>query len=66
MFPVIATPVEVPVPENMEELTALWKKSTGHTPVIHYSASKMTAPSFEHGFPHGKRAGDDASKREIS
>ncbi len=28
-FPVITADGEIPVPENMEELKALWKKSTG-------------------------------------
>lgn len=31
-FPVITADGEIPVPENMEELKALWKKSTGGTP----------------------------------
>lgn len=30
-FPVITADGEIPVPENMEELKALWKKSTGGT-----------------------------------
>ena len=37
-FPVITADGEIPVPENMEELKALWKKSTGGTPEEYESA----------------------------
>ena len=41
---------EIPVPENMEELKALWKKSTGETPEEYESASKHTGPIFDLDF----------------
>lgn len=46
-FPVITADGEIPVPENMEELKALWKKSTGETPEEYESASKHTGPIFD-------------------
>ena len=45
-FPVITADGEIPVPENMEELKALWKKSTGGTPEEYESASKHTGRSL--------------------
>ena len=49
-FPVITADGEIPVPENMEELKALWKKSTGGTPEEYESASKHTGPIFDLDF----------------
>ena len=49
-FPVITADGEIPVPENMEELKALWKKSTGETPEEYESASKHTGPIFDLDF----------------
>ena len=62
-FPVITADGEIPVPENMEELKALWKKSTGEVPEEYESASKHTGPIFDLDFRKAKRAGDDASER---
>ena len=49
-FPVITADGEIPVPENMEELKALWKKSTGEVPEEYESASKHTGPIFDLDF----------------
>ena len=49
-FPVITADGEIPVPKNMEELKALWKKSTGETPEEYESASKHTGPIFDLDF----------------
>ena len=62
-FPVITADGEIPVPENMEELKALWKKSTGGTPEEYESASKHTGPiNYEtHGKRHAKQDIMDAA-----
>ena len=49
-FPVITADGEIPVPKNMEELKALWKKSTGEVPEEYESASKHTGPIFDLDF----------------
>ena len=40
-FPVITADGEIPVPKNMEELKALWKKSTGEVPEEYESSIQV-------------------------
>ena len=49
-FPVITADGEIPVPENLEELKALWKKEAVGMPEGYESASKHTGPVFELDF----------------
>ena len=46
-FPVITADGEIPVPENMEELKALWKKSTGGTPEEYESCLLYTSDAAD-------------------
>ena len=71
-FPVITADGEIPVPKNMEELKALWKKSTGEVPEEYESASKHTGPIFDLDFRKEKgletirqHARDFIAKREA-
>lgn len=47
VFPVIGEDGEIPVPKNMQELAALWEKSTGKAPADYEAATSHPGKNFD-------------------